>query len=333
VRWQGLLLAEEPAATPFAPRRLAERTAALLEQQRRDWPLLADGYAALARAETKLLRVAAAEVWVQHNPARIRSTTAVVDPAAVARRGCFLCPEGLPAEEKGIPVGQDLVALCNPFPVLDRHISLVHRDHVPQAIVGWEGRLVGLAQEMGPADFVLYNGPRCGASAPDHLHFQACSRSLLPIEASAAGLVFRPAEPAHGDVEWAVLGPRQCGRTVILLRATQLESAAGALARLLRALPRESGEAEPRVNVVGVHDGRAFLVYVFPRTRHRPACFSAEGDERMLVSPGGIDMAGVVVAPERRDYARIDGPRLEARYAEVTAEAEAVETVTARTFR
>jgi hypothetical protein len=87
------------------------------------------------------------------------------------------------------------------------------------------------------------------------------------------------------------------------------------------------------VNVICVHDGRGFAVYVFPRSRHRPACFSAEGDERMLVSPGGIDMAGVVVAPERRDYERIDGPRLEAIYAEVTADAEAVQAAAARAFR
>ncbi|HEX6739490.1 MAG TPA: DUF4922 domain-containing protein, partial [Vicinamibacteria bacterium] len=200
--WEARLRAAVPAHGDAA--RLPGLVAELLAQQRQAWPLLRDGYAAWARSQTRRVAVRSAEVVLQHNAGRLRNTTADVAAAAAGARPCFLCPQSLPPEEQGIAFGDELVILCNPYPILDRHLSITHREHRPQRLSGRLETMLTLAQALGPEFFVLYNGPRCGASAPDHLHFQACARALLPI--------------ARDLEEGAtVIGPEQCGRSVLAL--------------------------------------------------------------------------------------------------------------------
>lgn len=285
---------------------LAARIAALIEHQKRTWPVLSESYRALAKVETKKLQVQEAEVVIQHNPRRAGSTAARVDRASVEARRCFLCPDSLPDEEKGIAYGEDLILLCNPFPILDRHLSIVHREHIEQKIDDNVEVLLRLARALGPDYFVLYNGPQCGASAPDHLHFQACSRELLPIEAGArmeAGELF------------TIDG---CGRSVVVFRGNSAVAVARRVYRMLDELFVETGKAEPMVNIVCTYDARGWTVYLFPRARHRPACFYAEGEDKMTVSPGAIDMAGVVVVPERAHFDKIGREQIEAIFAEVS---------------
>ena len=189
MRWEErIITAREltPYLTEQDDGRLTREVNALIEHQKQTWPMLAEGYAAFEAMETKRIEVDGSGVIVQHNPKRIRSTAARVDKASVGARACFLCPDSLPVEERAIRYGDDLMILCNPFPVLDRHLSIVHRDHAPQQIEGNVEMLLMLARDLSPDFFVLYNGPRCGASAPDHLHFQACSREGLPVEALLA---------------------------------------------------------------------------------------------------------------------------------------------------
>jgi hypothetical protein len=297
---------------------------ALIEQQRQTWPMLAAGYAGLARIEVRPLSVQRSEVLVQHNPGRIRNTTADVAAAAAGERPCFLCPESLPPEEMGIAVGEEWILLCNPFPILDRHLSIVHRDHVAQRLAGRVEALLALAEGLGPDFFVLYNGPRCGASAPDHLHFQACSRRVLPIEADAAGRRARvPGDVLESDEGVTVLTPEECGRSVIVLRARDRDRLRAWIESSLSTLPSDRG-GEPMVNLVCTADEGGFAAYLFPRARHRPACFYATGPDRLVLSPGAIDMAGVFVVPEHADFERLDGARLAAILAEVTLPVELV---------
>src|SRR5215468_971255 len=154
---------------------------ALAGQQLATWPMLREAVAGLARVEYKRLQVRGSEVLAQFNPQRIVSTAAKVDAATIKQRPCFLCSENLPPEERGIEFGVDFVALYNPFPVLPRHLVITSRRHIPQVIEGNFGRLLDLALDLGGEFFVIYNGAACGASAPDHLHFQACERKSLPI--------------------------------------------------------------------------------------------------------------------------------------------------------
>jgi Domain of unknown function (DUF4922) len=311
---------------------LEARVAALIDQQREAWTLLRQGCEAFAEIETKRVRVEESEVVIQHNPRRIRSTGASVDKAAVGNRPCFLCADNLPPEEKGIACGDDLVILCNPFPVLDRHLSIVHREHVPQQIEGNVESLLSLAHELGSSYFVLYNGPECGASAPDHLHFQACSRDLLPIEENLyedepvmAEDCNYCEETARNSFELFTLGG--CGRSVVVFRGGNRAEVGHWVYEVIRELASQTDKPEPLINIVCTYDPRIWTVYLFPRAKHRPASFYADGEERLVVSPGAIDMAGVVVVPEREHFDKIDGERVSAIFKEVSMNDETVNSL------
>ena len=303
--------------------------AALIDQQYDNWPLFHDGIDAFTMIETKGVRVEESEVLVQYNPHRIRSTAASVDKESVQRRPCFLCPDSLPPEEKGIAYGDDLVILCNPFPVLERHLSVVHREHIPQQIEGNIETLLSLAQDLGSSHFVLYNGPECGASAPDHLHFQACSRELLPIEKNLYDDDPKMAEDcsyceqtAFSMFELFTLGG--CGRSVVVFRAGNPDEVAKWIYEVINELALQTDKTEPLINIVCTYDPKLWTVYLFPRAKHRPGSFYVEGEGRLLVSPGAIDMAGVVVIPERESYDKIDGTLLGAIFSEVSMNTEVV---------
>ena len=316
-------------------RGLVARVSAMIAQQRATWPLLREGYDALAEIETKRIAVASSEIVVQHNPKRIRSTAAAVDKTSLDKRPCFLCAENLPVEEKGIAYGTELVILCNPFPILDRHLSIVHRRHIEQKIEGNVETLLAMAADLAPDYFVLYNGPRCGASAPDHLHFQACSRKLLPVEQElASGDVTEEAhcsacEETQRD-SFELFSLEGFGRSVIVFRGNDAEEIALWFYRVLDRLPRDAEGVEPMMNIICTYERGTYTLYMFPRTRHRPSCFFAEGDERLLISPGAIDMAGVVVVPEREHFARLGRQQMESIYSEVSFSDAAVNEILER---
>jgi len=308
---------------------LEARVAALIDEQTETWPLLREGLEAFAQIETRRVTVEESEVVIQHNQRRIRSTAAAVDRDSVENRRCFLCPDGLPPEEKGIAYDEDLVILCNPYPVLDRHLSIVHRQHIPQRIEGNVAALLALAHDLGSSYFVLYNGPECGASAPDHLHFQACSRELLPIEENLyddepvmAEDCNYCEETARNSFELFTLGG--CGRSVVVFRGGNPAEVAHWVYQVISELGLQTDKTEPLLNIICTYDPKIWTVYLFPRSKHRPAAFYAEGDERLVVSPGAIDMAGVIVVPDRKDFDKIDGARAAAIFAEVSMSATIV---------
>jgi hypothetical protein len=229
-------------------------------------------------------------VVLRHVPHRLPSTTARVDPISIGARPCFLCQANLPPEQRGFAVGEEWVALCNPFPILDRHLTIVHRHHRPQRLAGRIGALLDLARRL-PDSFVIYNGPECGASAPDHLHFQACSRALFPIEADTAGregLLDHPSRP-------------------ILLRDQDPARLAARLERLIAVLSERTGrQEEPLVNLAAFGGGGRLNLVVFARRRHRPRAFRSG---ELLVSPAAIDLCGVLVTPRAEDYDRLTAER------------------------
>jgi hypothetical protein len=338
VNWDERIISEEELSRYLKAQSrpgLAARVGALIEQQRATWPLFREGYEALAQAETKRVRVEESEVVIQHNPKRIRSTAARVDKASIDERRCFLCARNLPAEEKGIEYGSDLIILCNPFPILDRHLSIVHRQHVEQKIYGYVEEMLRLAADLGPDYFVLYNGPECGASAPDHFHLQACSRELLPIEKDMKS--GEPEEAAHCSAceesardTFEIFTLANCGRSVVVFRGNNDYEMAEWIHKTLGELSRESGKDEPLVNIISTHAEGMWTVYLFPRSRHRPSSFFAEGDERLLVSPGAIDMAGIIVVPQHEHFLKIDGERVKGIFAEVSYDEETINEMLGR---
>jgi len=340
--WTGRLFTHELSDSTIPNHgTLPDEVNSLIRYQTTSWPMLSRGYRGLEQIKTKRLEnpyTHGSFVIVQHNPARIRSTAASVDQASIQSRKCFLCPENLPAEEMGLEYGKDFIIACNPYPVLDRHLSIIHRRHIEQRIAGHEATLLALARDLGPGYMVLYNGPRCGASAPDHLHLQAGSPGKLPIEASLGRLKLIDIRDAGSDpYQGIAVGVLEdFGRSVIIVRGRAAQNisetiarllanfarataAAGAVATPAEQIPEVSDDPEPMINIISTHGGGLWTIYLFPRARHRPACFFAEGNDRITVSPGAIDMAGVLVVPREEDFARIGAEQAIAIFSEVSA--------------
>ena len=273
----------------------------LFKRQVRAWPQLAKGVEGLARAETRRVRIDWFDVFIRHIPHRVGSTTAPVDRESVAKRPCFLCAGNLPAEEEGLRFDQDFTIYCNPFPIVARHLTIAHREHRLQRIANQFGNMLDLAAAL-PGYFVIYNGPECGASAPDHLHFQAGSRGLFPIEKDTAGLA-------------GVTVPNYT-RNVLLFRARDRSALIDRMDRAIDLLGETTGKrAEPMVNIAVSHEGEEWVAYLFPRGKHRPAAFH-RGE--LTVSPATIDLCGIFVVPLAQDFERITGDAVAAIFREVT---------------
>jgi hypothetical protein len=253
---------------------------------------------------------------VQFNPKRIVSTAAKVDQASIKERPCFLCLENLPPQELGIGFGHDLVVLCNPFPVLARHLVIASRRHTPQLIAGSFGAFLDLTSELGEGWFTIYNGPKCGASAPDHLHFQAASRDLLPIIQEVGSWDRRMVIENEGLEAFTLKDYRL---NLLALRSRRREALIGALGDALGRLAEMTDSLEePMINMISTCDDGAWNVILFPRSRHRPSCFYADDEHRLTVSPAAIDLSGVLVVPQPEHFARITARDVEHIFAEVT---------------
>jgi hypothetical protein len=273
----------------------------LFKRQARAWPQLAAGIEGLACAQTRQVRIDWFDVFVRHISHRVKSTTAPVDPESVAKRPCFLCKQNLPPEEEGVKFDEDFTLYCNPFPILDRHLTITHREHILQRIANRFGRMLDLAVAL-PGYFVIYNGPECGASAPDHLHFQAASHELFPIGKDTAGLT-------------GVTVPNYL-RNVFLFRSRDRSALIDRMDRAIDLLAQATGkQPEPLVNIAVFHERGEWVAYLFPRGKHRPEVFHTG---ELTVSPASIDLCGIFVVPIARDFETITGDAIAAIFREVT---------------
>jgi hypothetical protein len=304
---------------------LSSIAAALLRQQIQSWPLLRNGYAGLNEVQTRSFDFDGFTIKVQFNPGRITSSSANVDEESIRKRKCFLCLANLPGEQRGVIVEGDFVLLCNPFPIFPEHFTIPHIEHQPQRIDRSILTLLDLAESMGERYTLFYNGPRCGASAPDHLHFQAGLKGFMPLDSEYPEIVRR-----YGRVVRESAGVRCIAVDGYLRRFVSLESASrdllarefGRLMGCLKALSHD--DEEPMVNVV-VSFENGWRIVVFPRCKHRPSFYHAEGESQMLLSPAAVDLGGVCITPLERDFQRIQREDIEGMFEEVTLGREAFE--------
>ena len=274
---------------------------ALFERQARAWPQLAKGIEGLARAKTWQVRIDWFDVFVRHIPHRVASTMAPVDRESVTKRPCFLCAQNLPPEEEGVQCGEDFTIYCNPFPIVERHLTIAHKEHGSQRIANQFGNMLDFSAAL-PGYFVVYNGPECGASAPDHMHFQAGSRSLFPIEHDTAG-------------RSGVTVPNY-RRNVFLFRGRERSALIDLMDRAIGLLANATGKRpEPLVNIAVFHERNEWVTYLFPRGKHRPEVFYTG---ELTVSPASIDLCGIFVVPIAHDFEKITGDAIAAIFREVT---------------
>jgi hypothetical protein len=277
--------------------------------------MLEDGIHALEHAGRRRLTVGEQqplEVELFHNPARLAS--AVARPTADAR--CPLCAANVPPEEQGIPVGANLVALPNPAPIVRNHVVLAHREHVPQSLRPCLEDLAALLAASDNDTAFLYNGPTSGASSPYHLHLQAGRAQDLPLTTHKSMRTHPPRTLPWGSVAGTEAG----GRRFLLLTVTRPSHVAGALTWALDILGRDG---EFPLNLVLWRRGFAAIGALFPRGRHRPSCFFLPEERRVVVSPGSVEMAGLVVLPRRQDWEGLDPLTLQEIYREVSIDDDA----------
>ncbi len=272
----------------------------LFDEQLATWELARNNYAALENVLFKEFCIGGNTYKVQFNPDRLISSTAKVDNGEVVQRKCFLCAPNLPSQQSGIPFGSDYHILVNPYPIFPKHLTIPDLSHIPQHILYRFDVLLNLIDSL--TDYVVfYNGPKCGASAPDHHHFQAGSRGFLPIE----GEVDQRKEvlAAHQGKASLHFSGNNLHPTFVI-ESTDAADATALFGKLYNAMETTDND-EPMMNIIGWKDDEKWTVCIFPRQAHRPACYFAQGDENMLISPGAADMGGVVITPQRKDFDRI----------------------------
>jgi len=285
------------------------------------WPLAAANFRSLKGVKTRELTVYGLPCRVQWNPERVGSSTADTSPEAIAARPCFLCEQNRPPEQHHIKFegrkGRRYNVQVNPFPIFRDHLVIVRDRHLPQAIWHHLPDMLDFAAKY-PDYTVFYNGPASGASAPDHLHFQAVPRHKMPLEEAVDAFLEEPGKPLASVKDATLYRFDGFCRGVFALKATTSKSLTKLFYRLLECTGRQEGESEPKFNLYAWVRGEEWRAFVVMRAAKRSHHFTAEGPEHLTISPGAADMAGVFVTPFREDFDKVTPALLEEILDEVT---------------
>ena len=293
-------------------------------RQLEKWEAARQRYHDLRGSKTRELVVGSSSIQVQWNPARMVSTGAKMDKKTIAERPCFLCEQNRPKEQIKKDIDGQYELLVNPFPILPQHFTIPSLKHQPQRILNSYGEIHKLLEEY-PEMMVFYNGPQCGASAPDHAHFQAGTCGVLPLQMSwkrlSSNLTKIVSINDHEDI--SLIEDYHC--TALLIRSRSQYGDEQLFRRLYDALP--DMDPEPMMNIVAWRRDEDFLSVVFPRTKHRPECYYAEGDEQYIISPGALDMAGLIITPRQEDFDRLTPEKALSILNEITLSGDALQQV------
>ena len=305
---------------------LSDLADGLLERQKKTWPGLAGGYEALGEARLREIRGDGWGVNVQFNPRRIVSSGASLDPESLRRRPCFLCPENLPPEQQAIRYRDDYLILCNPAPIFPAHWTIAHVRHFPQSLSDHLGIFLRLAADFGPRTTLFYNGPRCGASAPDHLHFQAAPAGLLPVEEEILDPRKRTGVRRRAGVK--ISGTAGLGRGILVIEGREEKAIAALVGKVIGLLGRSTtSDGEPLLNILCARTGEGWRLILFPRRKHRPDAYFRKGGKRRLISPGAVDMGGIIITPREEDFLALDRERILEIFREVAFDDAAVDAL------
>jgi len=292
--------------------KLNQEALSLFHEQVSNWELARVNYEGLNTVRTKSFSFGDFAMNVQFNPARIVSSGAKMDAKTIAARKCFLCTENLPAEQKGVDAGNYTI-LVNPFPIFPQHFTIPRKEHIDQQIKPYFAEMLELAEALD--DYaVFYNGPRCGASAPDHMHFQAGTKDFLPVITD-----YKRMKPTHATIidegiNYQLYQLNDYCRTVYCIESDSIESAQSlfenlytkwqVLPDLSLILSKEEG-IEPMMNIVCSFEDGIWYTFLFPRKAFRPWQFTAEGDKQLMVSPATVELSGIFITPIESHFDRI----------------------------
>lgn len=322
--------------------------AKFVQDQLSVWPLAAANFRAVKKALTHKLEINGLEITVQHNPERIRSSAAKTDKVSIQSRKCFLCKPNRPAEQRFLPFegrkGRKYDILVNPYPIFPNHLVIARDTHVPQSIWHRMTDMTDLARHY-PDFTIFYNGPKCGASAPDHFHFQGCPRGLMPLEVDIDSELDKVQSSGSSKLDYItsvqeakLYHYKQFTRGIFVLAARTSKSLAKLFYRLLDCLPMQEDDTEPMFNLLTWYRTRAsqkisgvshgnfgeYRVVLVARTSHRSHHYFTDGPDHLTMSPGCADMAGMLIVPESEDYKKLDARLIREMLSEVSV-SEAIE--------
>ncbi len=269
----------------------------LWQRQLAEWDAVIKNYGLLSHVTTRVVELGDSSIVLQHNPERLKSATASLNKASLEAKPCFLCNENQPTKQETV-VWNDLYKIqVNPYPIFSRHLTISALEHLPQRIDGRIADMMRLAKDL-PDYVVFYNGPRCGASAPGHMHFQAGSIDELPIcdELFTANTALFD---ANNQGIFGII--TDLGRPVFYIETLNIDLGEQWFNSLLDVLPVKNGHDEPMVNILCWHKSGAWCIAVFPRRKHRPACYGS-GEDQFVLSPASAEMGGLWAVARKEDY-------------------------------
>jgi len=287
----------------------------LFSDQLNSWELARSNYAGLLNTRIKAFQFGGFKILVQFNPKRIISSSARVDLHSISARPCFLCEKNRPREQKSVLYRNKLLLLVNPYPVFDGHLTLASTGHEPQRILSNFDMMLEIARDL-PQNTIIYNGPQCGASAPDHFHFQAVRKGNMPIE-----IDFTKEGPDKKCTEYQSVIIHTWGnylRELITLQGKDPAVLESLFSMIYRSLQQEiPSPEEPMMNILAGYYRDQWVIHLFPRKMHRPDRYFAAGERQLLLSPASIDMGGVLIMPLEKDFIKITREDIEDVYRQV----------------
>ncbi len=283
---------------------------AFISHQQSTWPGLQDARSSLDDVLLKTMPLEDLSVQVQHNPNRIKSVSAKVDAASVNSRPCFLCPDQLYPNQKGLPFKDTWLVLNNPFPIFRNHLVITHRNHVPQLIGDDLAAMASFVHDVDFSFLAFYNGPACGASAPDHLHFQACPLDDIPLPGQILDLdrtgATTPLKPLDLNTDGSCYTACLDNRGLFICLTESSDYLCGCMEAAMAHLACKTPDTgEPMVNLIISGSKNRYTGILFPRKAHRPDCFFRDDHTGLLISPGAVDVGGLVIVPRPEDFQKI----------------------------
>jgi hypothetical protein len=289
----------------------------MYRQQRENWNMARNHYRQFESIERREIGFGNFRFILQHNPARARSTCADLSKTVIENRRCFLCASNLPEDQKGLTILNKYLMLVNPFPIFNQHLTISDFNHIPQRI---ENRIIDLLEmtRLLPTFTLFYNGPLCGASAPDHFHFQAAQKGVMPVDTEVEQLTRDQKNIIIDKEDFTAFTIPGYLRNCIVMESGWKEPIDYFFAQLTKTLPWNDEAGEPLMNLIASFNEGIYRLIVFPRKAQRPSCYYREGIDRIVVSPASVELGGIIVTPREEDFQRITIEDLEVIFGEIS---------------
>lgn len=277
----------------------------LLTAQLGEWKLAFDGYQSLNSVQSRSFEYDGFNIKLQFNPGRMVSSAAKVDAKSISERPCFLCKNNLPKEQRGIDINNKYLLLVNPFPIFPQHFTIPLYDHKPQLIYNYLDDMLDIAAGLNNSYTLFYNGPKCGASAPDHMHFQAGLTGFMPVDNEIDKVLEVKGEILFNKDNTKLYAVNNYLRNLFVIKSDDKTSVKKLFEIIYGCLQPDPESNEPMMNILCRHVHNTWQMIIIPRIKHRPSQFFADGEHKILLSPASVDLGGVCILPREEDYLKI----------------------------